>query len=447
MPDSAQSLPIALACRLWLDSVSYSNALPPFSLAPFAVKFAAIIPQIAQRADEYLRGRVPTTSFEILVPKKNGAKKRWLLPSALDQIVMQAAACSLARPLSGLVDAQRVFSYRFNHDPNRLQFTDSQVSAWALFQDDTQRRLQSAGGFLLQFDLEAAFASIQRPTFFEFLAKQSGQTEAIAILRALLDGLSGAEHGLPLINDTVFFLGNAYLHVVDAIVRRYVPQFTRFVDDYRLFGSSAKPLEAAFESISRDLAPLGFKANISKVKLGSSSDYLGAISSRAAAKTETDGNYISAVVLSDVVAPEVLVELIERVIAAPDDYMNEGLGRLLLGAIRRLRLNDNIAINMNYPRSPLGVFDEAMKGKQRLSADAALLFQKYATNGEHWRAAWIAYVLARNLPATARDAVLANAAISPLVQRWAQWSKYEYVNDPVGTDLDSGYLQGTGGAR
>ena len=377
-----------------------------------------------------------------MVPK-NGAKKSWLIPSIADQIVLQAAVCKLARPVAGTIDVQRVFSYRYNRDPNRLQFTESQVSSWTLFQSETQQRLQSGGKFMLQFDLQAAFQSIPRPAFFDFLAKASPGGVEVDILRRLLDSFSGAVGGLPLINDTVFFLGNAYFSVVDEIVRRHVPEFIRFVDDYRVFGDSSATLEKAFENINRELLAIGFTVNMSKLKLGSGSDYLEAIAAAGFAKTgDGASSYTSAAVFNDVVPPDTLLELVGRVITNPDDNMNEGLGRLLLGAIRRMRLNEVVAHEENYPESPATQFRNGLEKRDKMRADAEKLLRQYATDGkEDWRAVWIAHVFSGDLSDKTRQAVINLSTVSPLVRMWTKWKYDEYSSGDAPTIEEKGYLE------
>src|SRR5438093_2659497 len=125
--------PTQLASRLVLDSISYSNCLPPWRDG-VEIDFAGQDHRIRKRIQKYLNGRKPEKPFAILVPKKNGAKKRWLIPSVADQIVLQAAVSGLARRVIKRVDDKRVFSYRYNQDPDRLLFIESQMHSWTQFQ-------------------------------------------------------------------------------------------------------------------------------------------------------------------------------------------------------------------------------------------------------------------------------------------------------------------------
>lgn len=412
------TFPTQLASRLLLDSISYSNCLPPWRDG-VEIDFADQDHRIQKRIQEYLNGRKPEKPFAILVPKKNGAKKRWLIPSVADQIVLQAAVSGLARRVIKRVDDKRVFSYRYNRDPDRLLFIESQIRSWTQFQEKTDSRLKQPSSFMLQLDLESAYQRIERGKFYDFLEQVAGGGDEVKIIRLLIDGFAGDEKGLPLVNDSVFFLGNVYLSTVDEIIRREAPDFIRFVDDYRIFGDSKEVLSDMFARIHRALAGTDFAISIPKVKIGSTSEYLDAIGKAGHARTEEHGSYISAVILSDVIAPEGLVELVAQVINQPDELMNEGLGRFLLGTVRRMRLNDDVAMQMNYPESPRSRFDEGIDERKGLVDSAVQLLKRYSSQeDEAWRAVWIAYVFSEYLPKPICNAIRGNRAVSPVVQLW-----------------------------
>jgi len=447
MPASPQDFPVQLASRLVLDSISYSNPLPPWQDGIYS-GFAARAPAIQAHIGKYLAGSKPLEPYAVLVPKKSGARKRWLMPSVMDQVAMQAAACMLGESLADRTDAQRVFSYRYNRDPSLLQFCASQVSSWQSFQNATKKRLTTCPDCILQFDLQAAFQSIKRDAFFDFLKKAAPAKAAGAVdlLRQMLGNYGTPADGLPLINDTVFFLGNAYLGVVDDIVKRYVPDFIRFVDDYRVFGASRQKLETNFSNISKDLQAAGFTVNMDKVKLGSANEYLEAVSQVGAVKTGEGilgTRYISAAIFNDVLSPAGLVELVQQAVENPDERMNEGLGRLILGAIRRMRLNAEVAALKNYPESPLNQFDAALDEEGELLEKARKLFERYVVDkDEEWRAVWLAYVFTERV--TKKTKIPANK-VSPVVRKWASFVYFgpgsTLTSDPIS---ELGYLEQAG---
>jgi len=413
------SFPTQLASRLVLDSISYSNCLPPWRDG-VEINFADQDRRTRKRIQEYLNGRKPEKPFSILVPKKNGSKRPWLIPSVADQVVLQAAVSGLARRLIQRIDEKRVFSYRYNRDPDRLLFIENQIRSWTQFQEATESRLTRPSSFMLQLDLESAYQRIQRSKFYEFLEQVAGSTDEVKIIRLLIEAFAGDQGGLPLVNDSVFFLGNVYLSTVDEIIRRAAPEFIRFVDDYRIFGKSKTALNDMFARIHRALVGTNFAISISKVKIGSGSDYLDAIRKAGNARTEEQDNYISAAILSDLIAPEGLVELVAQVINQPDELMNEALGRFLLGAVRRMRLNGDVAVEqMTYGDSPLSQFDEGIDKRKGLVDSAVHLLEQYSSQrDEEWRAVWIVYVFSEHLPASVCRAIQANRTVSPIVRLW-----------------------------
>jgi hypothetical protein len=412
------SFPIQLASRLVLDSISYSNCLPPW-LDGIEINFADWDRPIRKRIQEYLNGRKPEKPFAILVPKKNGSKKRWLIPSVADQVVLQAAVSGLARRVIQRVDDKRVFSYRYNRDPDRLLFVESQIHSWTQFQERTESRLKQPSSFMLQLDLESAYGRIQRGKFYDFLEQVAGGGDEVKIIRLLIDGFAGEEEGLPLVNDSVFFLGNVYLSTVDEIIRRETRDFIRFVDDYRIFADSKEALSNMFARIHRALAGTNFVISTPKVKIGSSSEYLDAIRKAGNARTE-EHDYISPAILTDVMPPEGLVELVAQVINQPDEFMNEALGRFLLGAVRRMRLDDDVAKQMKYNLgSPRSQFDAGIRERKGLVDSAVQLLERYSSQeDEAWRAVWIAYVFSEYLPKWICKAIRDNHAVPAVVQLW-----------------------------
>jgi len=423
---TATKPPIQLATRLALDVISYSNPLPPW-FDVLTIDYEARQKTIARKLAQYLDGVAPIAPFEILVPNKSQVKKRWLIPSVNDQIVLQTLVSALAEKVNSTLDSARVLSYRYDREPHRLQLTASQVRSWASFELETEQRLKE-GRALLQFDLEAAFRSIDRRQFDAFLAGISQDGES-RLLSHLINTLDPPAQGLPLVNDSVFFLGNAYLSVVDRIVERHALDFIRFVDDYRVFDDSPGTLEKSLAKIERDLDRIGFRINRAKLKLSSSEQYLAAVAKGKYATTTSVEGYISAVVFDDVVEPNKLVELVSRAIAQPSEYLNEGFGRLILGAIRRLRLNERLALRKNFPGSPRDEFSAELAKKTDTIARATELLDSYGQNADEvWRVVWLLFVMDDMRPSDRSLAARCEAAIeavrtssdSPLLVRlWA----------------------------
>jgi len=393
MTSPVDSLPIRLAIRLTLDSVSYSNPLPPWT-DPLTINYSHREKTIAQKIEDYVnRKSQPVAPFEIDVPKRSGNKRRWLVPSINDQIIIQACVSALANKIEDTLDPNRVHSYRLNRDPNRLQLTHSQVSSWKRFQNEINEKLKEQPQ-LLQFDLEATYQSIRPDDFLKFIRGLSPGSIEVALLEIMMKSFASGNNGLPMINDSVFFLGNAYLRGVDHIVSKHTSCFIRFVDDYRVFGESRDILKETLDNISRELLLIGFKVNTSKVKLGTAEDYLETISKAKYATSTADSGYVSAAVFDDIIEPELLASIISKAIKRPDEFINEGFGRLIIGSIRRMRLNHETATIKGFPGSPLYKFTEFLSQDAGLIKAAIDLVEKYIhTAHEEWRVVWLLYVM------------------------------------------------------
>ena len=384
---------MALAARLVFDSISYSNSLPPWS-DPVMESFAGEEGAIRKRISKYLDGETPSRPFTIAVPKRSGDKKYWQLPSVADQIVIQASVSAIAEKVHKTLDQRHVWSYRYNTNPNHVQLTESQISLWKQFQDETDKRCKTRSGCLLQLDLENTFESINRDKFFAFLEEIAPKHVAVSLLKHVVESISGDVTGLPLINDSMFFLANAYLTIVDQIISRHTDNFIRFVDDYRIFGTERGVLESILGAIEKDITAVGFKLNKLKTKLGSGEEYLEALANGKYATTTVVDGYVSAVVLDDVAAPELVLKLVARALENPDELLTEGFGRLSIGAIRRIRLNHLIAQTKNYPSSPFDGYINSLLENKDLISRAAELLATYATRSdEQWRAAWLINLL------------------------------------------------------
>ena len=424
--DPFASLPVQLASRLVIDSVSYSNALPPWNES-WDIDFAALEKTIREKIRAYFRAsQMPKGAASVSVPTRSGAKKKWLLPSVADQIIVQAVVSGLAPKLASAVDGKRVMSYRYNSDPNRVQLTNSQIGSWAQFQNQTTRRL-SEGLFVLQIDLQGAFQSINRAQFWNFLLGIVPSRPETELLRTVIEGISPTDEGLPLINDSVFFLGNAYLRIVDELVNQYTTNFIRFVDDYRIFAGSRRTLDEIFEKLNGSLPSIGFKVNMSKVKLGSGQEYFDAIAKVRHMSTDLQPGYISAAIFDDIITPEDLIRLIEQVINKPDELMNEGFGRLLMGAVRKLRINSEIMDSKNYYlelQDPDSKFSDLLHKRQDLIGKAGALLRRYAYDpNEDWRGACIIYIMGF-IPGDTMKDIATSEKVGPITHLWARRSCY-----------------------
>lgn len=386
--DDISNLPIQLAIRLLLDSVSFSNPLPNW-FDTVTVDYARREKAIRHKIGEYLGGTSPKRPFEIQVPKKNGQSTRWIVPSVNDQIIFQACVSLLAEQVDGVIDKSRVFSHRYNRDPNRLALLENQISAWKAFQDETASRCKS-DQCLLQIDLEDAYRNIDRRRFFAFLKKLSSGGVAVRLLEILHEAFSGGEQGLPLMNDSGFFLGNAYLSEVDKLVARRTTNFIRFVDDFRIFADSRDTLESLLQQISSDLQSFGFQINSHKLKLGSGEEYLQAISEFKYADKQF-ADYID-VAFGDLLQPKDLIGQISKTVEKPDEYLNQGFGRLQFAELRKIYVDWLVSSTDEY--SLRFEFSKLLVDDSNVLPRVSSLLKSYSQDASQlWRTLWLLYLI------------------------------------------------------
>ncbi len=440
--DTVSTLPFRLATRLVVDSITYTNPLPAWA-TDVEGGYISRERLVEKRIRAYLGGEKPRPAFAIAVPKKSGAFNTWLVPSVFDQIVLQTCVSAIAEKLDRAL-GPGVFSCRYNDDPNRVQLTTVSVVSWRRFRAETDRLLAQHNQ-MLQLDLASAFPSIQRDNFFRFLQAAAPGSDVVALLQILLDSFN--QPGIPLINDSMFYLGNAYLGAVDQIVAKYTTTFIRFVDDYRIFGQSASELERAVENISRDLAVIGLTLNFSKLKLGSAQEFLQAISNppdlpttKDAEARATSGDTMPA----DFAPAENLVNQVARTLDDPDKYFNEGMGRLILGAICRMQADAAVSAAKGCHGSPLEAFRQTLSGNADLCKRILDLIPSYlAKPNETWRTVWLLYMareLAGNqdLNKRALDLVedIIRSPAPPIVKLWARAIKRGDLLGPAATEVD-----------
>ena len=189
---------------------------------------------------------------------------------------------------------------------------------------------------------------------------------------------------MPLVNDSLFFLGSCYLGRVDEVVARHSDNFIRFVDDYRIFGSSMEELERAQESISAGLVATGFALNPTKVKLGSRAEFFDAVQSIE--KHQSEDEYYGVRTFLDVLSPEQLVRLVDAALKQPERYLTVRFGRLVSAELRRVRDKRDGGHAHREFMEQLGT-DEALNERAW-----SLLETLSKVPGEDWRLTWLLYL-------------------------------------------------------
>jgi hypothetical protein len=208
----------------------------------------------------------------------------------------------------------------------------------------------------------------------------------------LLSTFSNGRGGISLINDSVFFLGNAYFSIVDDILRQKRRQFVRFVDDYKIFGASELELEGFLPELRTELSKLGFEINDQKLKLGTGDEYLEAISNLKYAKIPKT-EYIDASVQPDVYEPNDMMEQILESLRKPDEFLHQGFGRLQMASLRRMQIRGLFSERVGYEESPLDEFKKIFsEDSEALNLILERLEDYSQKSNETWRLVWVLYL-------------------------------------------------------
>jgi hypothetical protein len=449
-----EMLPLKLAIRTVMNDVWYSNALPEW-YTPECVDEAARVKHLSDRIKRYLEGEIPLNALSLQVPRLTGGTRTWVVPAVNDQMIMHACVASLSTIVAMSFDRKHVFSCEPNDNPSRIAFMKPQIAAMFAFNKETVRRLQQ-GAFVLELDIENAFSSIDRDQFIGFLEKIRPDSMEVTLISWLINAWAGKESGIPLINDSVFFLGSAYLNVVDRVVSAVTDDFIRYMDDYRIFGNNKAELEALFEKISHGLLQLGLKVNPRKVRIGSSKDFLEPVTEMRFATNQQIKANSQYVINLDAgidtqIEPEQLATLVARSLETPTDYLNEGFGRCLLGAMRRYRLNTAIYRRAGHEDQGLGVRLRTLlvEDPKALELTRTRLIE-YGNKPEHtWRAIWVIYLIEQQGSAQRFDSQLAhieqNTQMPAVAKLWARRCRRGIGGEPekLGNELlhDMSYIE------
>lgn len=432
MPDiKNEPFPVNLSIRLLLDNVSYSNALPNWS-DTLIIDYGARENRISTMLDRYLAGDRPQKALEISLPKKSGDSDIWIIPSVNDQIVLQSCVSAVAETIEKkCLDPDIVFSCRLNTDPKHLAFLGNQVDAWKNFQSQTQDRC-ALNHCVLQLDIKSAYESVNFESFSKFLYDSTDNHPATKILVGLLKAFSGTNKGIPFINDSVFFLGNAYFSEVDKILRSHNCKFIRFVDDYRIFGPSTADLEAMLPVLRVDLNKIGLDINDQKLKLGTGEDYLKAMSKL---KYEVIPQSQYAHTSENIASLDVngIFENIFACLKSPDEKLHRGFGRMFMGLLSSMRVHASFArARGDTALQPEGEFSNLLVQSSEALALIAERLEAYRTGPQNnWKLIWVLY-LCKSIPEenakkselTSKifdliDEIRQSPALDPVARLWA----------------------------
>lgn len=422
MSNAISDLPIRLAIDVVLRDVGYTNALPDWFVTR-NVDYSARQTAIANKIAGYLDGgSTPQKPFAVLLPRKlpGSQATTWLQPSINDVMILQACVTSLAPRIDATFDRQRVYSYRYNTDKKSTALTEDQCDAWNSFNNAVKQHR----GSVLYLDLEQSCATIKRERFWSFLEQFSSSMIEVKTLKALINGFAPSEIGIPLINNALFFLTNAYFSEADKIISTHTKDYVRWNDDYFIFGSSQADLESLYKSVNKDLSNAGFKPNEIKTNIAQSQEYCDAFSKAAAGGAVNTDRYTPVPVGQAAIDPAVIVTSIKSTVQHPDRYLNDGIGRAQLASLQKLRDSDSEESRQQFA-------SDLAHNSDILEASSRLLTTYISSAEQTWRSVWLLYLMRDVDPSTISDTATRakvkqalskarNSAAAPVVKLWAK---------------------------
>lgn len=432
MTDGARlQFPNQLATRLLMDNVTYSGALPEW-FETSTIDYVARGVTIDKLAASYIGGARPPPPFRIDIPKRDGKSNSWVVPSVNDQIICQGCVSVIAdRVQARLPDRAKVFSSRLNSDPNRVALLEDQVSAWANFSAQMMT-LCKESECVLQLDLKEAFNRVSLARMRTFIDSTGADATTAHLLGQMLEAFGAPNGGLPFLNDSLFFLGNAYFGEVDRIVAKRSPQFIRFVDDYKIFGSSRQALESEFSRIHQEVQGIGLDINERKVWLGSGEEYLNSVASQKFGKTQATEYSGGATTQPGVFEPEYMLTSIATTLEKPDEYLHQGYGRYQMAALRRMRVAGIYSDSHRLGISLSTQFGALLTKSTVVVQKICDRLEEYSRdNANTWRLVWVLY-LCKDISSTgladaavksrldaALDGIRKSPTLSPVARLWA----------------------------
>jgi hypothetical protein len=223
-----------------------------------------------------------------------------------------------------------------------------------------------------------------------------------------LTSFSPSGRGIPMINDSVFFLGSSYLTVIDNIIRDISPKFLRYVDDYRIFHDDLGQMESILGEIRRKLGVLGLEINDRKLKLDDTKTYLEAVGQHRR-KAPPSHEYQDAATGSESVDAEDMFARISTILAEPDRYLHQGQGRFEMAALRRMRFHSSFIEMQGAKATPNKIFLQMMCGSPETITRICDLISEYLPDEQNlWRLLWILYLCRDIYPEMIRDGNLGN---------------------------------------
>ena len=214
--------------------------------------------------------RPPFRSTKISWPKNDRQGfRRCALLDPRDAVIYLTAAILIAQAIEPHrlpIATNTVFSYRFTNTQGTL--FNSSYNAEAFHAETLARLATDRRIHLVRTDIESFYPQIAHERLRSILRRCAVEQDCIDVVLRLLRAWQDADgRGIPIGQDASRILGEASLIEVDRALVAAGVDFTRFVDDYRLFAPDAATAHGWLDILTRSLAREQLTLNAAKTAL------------------------------------------------------------------------------------------------------------------------------------------------------------------------------------
>lgn len=198
-----------------------------------------------------------------------------VLLSLVDRIAYHATVLSIAKEIDGRL-SKSVFSARYANDAK--YFVRRFQKDYQAFESHTRDAIADGYTHTIRTDVVAYFEGIPHRRLFQLIDELATSSAAAKPLKRMLGEWSLADSaGLPQGPAASRVLGNLYLHPVDEVMEAGPWKYSRYQDDFRIFGRSRAELMQGMRTLEEEVRKAGLTLSPQKTEYAEGDDALAAL--------------------------------------------------------------------------------------------------------------------------------------------------------------------------
>lgn len=203
---------------------------------------------------ELKAGWRPSTPTRTYLPKPSGLQRPITLLHLEDQIVLQAIANIFAEKLRkrrAKLEHKTIFSNVLSKPENSIFFVDQWQVTYNEFRKACTKHFAEGYRWVAHFDLAAYFDTISHCQLTRLISPRDGHGQSSKKVQEWLriwttyDGSPSKNHAIPQGPVASNFLAEAFFLPIDEQMSKLNVQYTRYVDDIRIFGKTQQAVQKA----------------------------------------------------------------------------------------------------------------------------------------------------------------------------------------------------------